>query len=64
MPNFSLQSINLCAGGSGVDKITYVWNTVIRPVLTYVIQNGNVNKTTSKALEKKRNKFCTYTFDF
>ena len=53
---FALQGVGLCVNGSSADTIAYVWNTAIRPVLTYGIQCVNMNKKSLQEMEKMQSK--------
>ena len=64
---YSMQCIGMCDRGCSSDTIYYVWNTVIRPILTWGIQCITINKTSLQELETIQTKLLKvalgiYTF--
>ena len=53
---YALQGVGLCNKGMSADASAYLWNTALRPILTYGIQCVDISKKALLALEKMQTK--------
>ena len=53
---YALQGVGLCNKGMSADASAYLWNTSLRPILTYGIQCVDISKKALLASEKMQTK--------